>query len=78
MKYSNIKKQVSNIQDSISILSNYEIENYLYSLSFDYDFIKACSDKPSLDDMLLEAISEAHNGCNTVYDTLQSMIEILA
>lgn len=55
-----IKKTISDISDCIDYLSSDEIANYLHGVSFDYDFIMACSEYPAIDELLCESIGHAN------------------
>ena len=78
MKTTNIVNQVKDIQDCLSVFEPKEINNYLYGLSFNQEFISLCETYENLDSLLQESITESFSNCYTVYDTLQSIIDYLS
>ncbi len=74
----NIIRQITDIQDLLSVYEPKEVQSYLHSLSFDYDFITLTESFSELDDLLLESISESFSNCPTLSCTLQSMIDLLS
>lgn len=76
-KKQNIINKLSNIQESLDILFQEEIENFLEDVSFSYDYIQLACEDTRLDKYLQYAISKANNE-GIVYDCLQSMIDLLS